>query len=164
MNLKTDIRVLVVTRRRGKTTTFNQSVWATICLVMFVYSKPGFSLPKTFKLYIRFMLAHPSAKLSKHGSWLYNSTGKLFQSKIWQFYPIVSSSMTWKESEWNPMGRCSVYSSPQNGLRFFHTVAVLRGEVQHAYSPDLMQKHHMNATTETSRVESEIIVYVVASV
>lgn len=40
-------------------------------------------------------------------------------------YPIVSSSMTWKEREWNPNGRCRVYSSPQKGLRFFHTVAVL---------------------------------------
>lgn len=71
--------------------------------------------------------------------WLYeqdrdteiNREGLRVNSELlgWEFYPIVSSSMTWKDNEWNPIGRCRVYSSPQKGLRFFQTVAVLKRQV-----------------------------------
>lgn len=63
-------------------------------------------------------------------------------------YPIVSSSMTWKESKWKPMGRCSVYSSPQKGLRFFHTVAVLKERFDMPAEWTWQRQEHMQHYSE----------------
>lgn len=136
--------------KRRKKKTFNHSIWATICLMMFVYSKLRVLSQNIKKLCMSFHTnISTHGKLSKHRGLQIHDQGPAVKSKygivlkvLWlRDYPIVSSSITWKESEWNPIGRCNVYSSPQKGLRFFHTVAVLKREVYHAYYQQPWSRH-----------------------
>lgn len=141
---------LAIMWRGEKKTTFNHSIWATICLMMFVYSKLRVLSQNIKKLCMSFHTnISTHGKLSKHRGYKYTTRVQQLRVNMESFwkcfgcghYPIVSSSITWKESEWNPIGRCNVYSSPQKGLRFFHTVAVLKREVYHAYYQQPWSRH-----------------------